>query len=88
MAAEVAEAVARAAQNPEGYAWVGSVHAMLASLPSSIRRVLTRTRRYVVYYRYVGDANEVQILAVRGAGQPPPLQEELRGTPARDDRAG
>jgi plasmid stabilization system protein ParE len=40
---EVAEAVNRVAENPLGYAWVGSIHVELAAVPSSFRRVLTRT---------------------------------------------
>jgi len=74
---EIREAARRAAARPTLYAWVGSLHPPLAVLPSTVRRVLTRTRRYVVFYRYDRAAHEIVILAVRGTAQLPPRPDEL-----------
>jgi plasmid stabilization system protein ParE len=76
--AQVAEAVERAASHPNLHAWVGSVHPSLDVLPRDWRRVLSRSRRHVVYYRTAASGSGIEILAVRGAGQLPPLPEELR----------
>jgi len=74
----VIEAVARAAAHPELHASVGTIHPVLAALPSEIRRVLTRGRpRYAVYYRHVPAADEIRVLALGGA-QLPPTSRELR----------
>jgi plasmid stabilization system protein ParE len=73
----IEQAVLRAAESPELYVWVGSIHAALAGLPRTVHRVLTRRPRYAVYYRHVATANEIQILGVRGAGQLSPAPGEL-----------
>ncbi len=74
-AQEIADAVQQAAARPQAFAWVGSIYPELATLPSEWRRVLTRTRRHAIFYRYQSEADEVEILAIRGAGQLPPLLE-------------
>lgn len=77
VATDVAGAVQRAAATPEAFAWVGSVYPELAGLPATWRRVLTRTRRHSIFYRYVADQDYVEILAVRSAGQLPPVMTTL-----------
>lgn len=76
-AASIEQAIMRAAENPELYVWVGSIHQVLTGLPRSVRRVLTRRPRYAVYYRYAAAADEIQILSIRGGGQLSPTAEEL-----------
>ena len=78
VAVSVAEAIRRAAENPELFAWVGSLHEVLEPLPRNVRRVLTRPPRYAIYYRHVVvAADEIQILCIRGGGQLPPSGDEL-----------
>jgi plasmid stabilization system protein ParE len=74
-AQEIADAVQRVAAHPQAFAWVGSVYPELASLPREWRRALTRSRRHVIFYRYRPEADEVEILAIRSAGQLPPRLE-------------
>jgi len=75
-AQEIADAVRRLAARPHAFAWVGSIYPELEALESDWRRALTRTRRHVVFYRYRPESDEVDIFAVRGAGQlPPPLED-------------
>ncbi len=76
-AADIREAARRATSSPEIYARVGTVEPSLDALPHNVRRVLTRRQRYVLYYRHHADHGEVEILAIRGAGQLPPSPEEL-----------
>jgi plasmid stabilization system protein ParE len=73
----IAQAIASAARNPELHAWVGNVHASLAVVPTTVRRVLTGRRRHVIYYRWHPDRDEIQILCIRGGAQRPPTYEEL-----------
>jgi plasmid stabilization system protein ParE len=73
----IAQAVARAAENPELYAWVGSIHASLAAAPKSVRRVMAGRSRHVIYYRWLADRDEIQILCIRGGAQRAPTVEEL-----------
>ena len=79
LALEIAEASRRAALHPGLYAWVGSIHASLQALPHEWRRVLTRSRRHVLYYRLIQEGTQIEILAVRGAGQLPPSEADLLG---------
>jgi plasmid stabilization system protein ParE len=72
-AQEIADTFQRVAARPQAFAWVGSIYPELATLPSEWRRALTRSRRHVIFYRHQSDVDEVEILAVRGAGQLPPL---------------
>src|SRR5262249_765745 len=77
VALDIEEAARRAAANPGGFAWVGSLHPALAVLPPHARRVLTRPRRHVLYYRFLPDLDEIQVLAIRGVRQLPPTPDEL-----------
>ena len=77
VARSIADAAYRATQRPAGFAWVGSIYPQLGEMPRDVRRVLTRDRRHVVYYRYDAGTDEVAILRVRGARQLPPAPEEL-----------
>ena len=79
VAAEITEAAQWSAQHPEASAWVGSVYPQLADVPRSVRRVLTRSRRHVIYYRYRAGLEQVEILCIRGAGQLPPTPDEIAG---------
>jgi hypothetical protein len=79
MVADVNAAVTRAARFPERYAWVGSVYPTLESRPGMVGWVLTSTRRHVIFYRHDRDHSTVHVLAVRGAGQLPPVPDELAG---------
>jgi plasmid stabilization system protein ParE len=76
VALDIADAARRAEGHPEAFAWVGSTYPQLAAVPGDVRRVLTRSGRHVVYYRYRTDADEVDVIAVRGAGQLPPGPDE------------
>ncbi|MBI3971153.1 MAG: type II toxin-antitoxin system RelE/ParE family toxin [Chloroflexi bacterium] len=77
LAADIRQAVRRAAARPELYPWVGSIHAELSSLPRSIRRVLTRPSHHAIYYRYDAADGWISILQIRGSRQLPPSADEL-----------
>jgi hypothetical protein len=64
-------------EQPEGNAWVGSVHTELADQPRTIRRVVTRPPRHVVYYRHDPAGERIEILAIRGSGRRSPTAAEL-----------
>jgi plasmid stabilization system protein ParE len=79
VAVDIASAARRAARTPDSFPWVGGVYDQLDAVPRSVRRVLTRSGRHILYFRHQPDTDEVIILAVRGPGQLPPTPVELSG---------
>jgi len=73
----IVEAVARAAEHPELYAWVGSVHASVALLPKTIRRVVIARYGLILFYEWRPDQSQIRVVRLRGGRQRPPSSQDL-----------
>lgn len=73
----ITEALGRAAQHPELYAWVGSVRATLSSMPRSVRRIVIARYGIVAFYDWQPDQDRVYVVRLRGGRQRPPSAQDL-----------